>query len=378
MPQLGETVAEGKITKWFKTAGDSVKPGDNLFEIETDKTSMEVPSTYAGTLTEIRFGVGEVAKVGAVVAVIGGAGAAALSASVTRPALSSPFVPAKAGAQGSNARAQRKELGPRVRGDERDVTPPRKPSAPMDPFREVRTPERNYGPARLASGSFVTPLARRLAGERGIDLANVKGSGPHGRIVASDVEQARPSAATQVPVAAHIVLTTDVEVTAALALRDEANAALKKNGQRLLALADIIIKAWAVALARIMAGEQPDISLTMGKNHLLFRNAARVPLTALSTVSASDETHGASSAISISSVEGITSVAGVLRPPHTTMLSIGWPRRVAIEGEDGAVKFVTAVTATLTCDERTIDTAVAEELLAAFRRFVQRPVLMIV
>ena len=70
MPQLGETVAEGKITKWFKSAGDAVKPGDNLFEIETDKTSMEVPSTTAGTLTEIHFKVGEVAKVGAVIAVI--------------------------------------------------------------------------------------------------------------------------------------------------------------------------------------------------------------------------------------------------------------------------------------------------------------------
>jgi pyruvate dehydrogenase E2 component (dihydrolipoamide acetyltransferase) len=79
MPQLGETVAEGKITKWFKSAGDAVKPGDNLFEIETDKVSMEVPSTTTGTLAEIRVGVGEVALVGAVVAVIAGDGAAATS-----------------------------------------------------------------------------------------------------------------------------------------------------------------------------------------------------------------------------------------------------------------------------------------------------------
>src|SRR6185436_9131848 len=54
MPQLGETVAEGKITQWFKSAGDTIKPGDNLFEIETDKVSMEVPSTSAGVLAEIR------------------------------------------------------------------------------------------------------------------------------------------------------------------------------------------------------------------------------------------------------------------------------------------------------------------------------------
>ena len=84
MPQLGETVAEGKIVKWFKSAGDAVKPGENLFEIETDKTSMEVPATEAGTLTDIRFQVGDVAKVGAVVAVISGAGATP-SATATKP-----------------------------------------------------------------------------------------------------------------------------------------------------------------------------------------------------------------------------------------------------------------------------------------------------
>ena len=77
MPQLGETVAEGKIVKWFKSAGDVIKPGDNLFEIETDKTSMEVPATFGGTLTDINFQVGEVAMVGAVVAVIAGEGGAA-------------------------------------------------------------------------------------------------------------------------------------------------------------------------------------------------------------------------------------------------------------------------------------------------------------
>src|SRR5437016_7817002 len=80
MPQLGETVSEGKITKWFKSAGDQVKPGDNLFEIETDKVSMEVPSTTTGVLAEIRVSAGEVAPVGAVVAVISDGGVAAVSA----------------------------------------------------------------------------------------------------------------------------------------------------------------------------------------------------------------------------------------------------------------------------------------------------------
>src|SRR4249920_503219 len=99
MPQLGETVAEGKITQWFKSAGDSIAPGDNLFEIETDKVSMEVPSTSAGVLAEIRVAAGEVAPVGAIVAVIAdsagaviGAGAAksAPSAAKAAPAAAAP------------------------------------------------------------------------------------------------------------------------------------------------------------------------------------------------------------------------------------------------------------------------------------------------
>jgi len=74
MPQLGETVAEGKITKWFKSAGEQVKPGDNLFEIETDKVSMEVPSTTTGVLAEIRVPAGDVAPVGAIETVQSGVG----------------------------------------------------------------------------------------------------------------------------------------------------------------------------------------------------------------------------------------------------------------------------------------------------------------
>src|SRR4051794_22002485 len=178
MPQLGETVAEGKISKWFVSAGDAVKPGDNLFEIETDKVSMEVPAIAAGTLAEIRVSAGEVAPVGAVVAIIAGKGE---SVSPGKP--TAPLTPAKAGVQSQ----EKKELDARFRGHERTAGAPAR-TKQMEPFREVRSPERNYGPARLPGGTVVTPLARRLAGEGGIDLSNIKGSGPHGRIVARDIE----------------------------------------------------------------------------------------------------------------------------------------------------------------------------------------------
>src|SRR5216684_1322183 len=95
MPQLGETVAEGKITQWFKSAGDPIRPGDNLFEIETDKVSMEVPSTTTGVLAEIRVPAGEVAPVGAVVAVISDTMRAAPSAHRTaQPARGASVAPA--------------------------------------------------------------------------------------------------------------------------------------------------------------------------------------------------------------------------------------------------------------------------------------------
>ena len=85
MPQLGETVAEGKILAWFKSVGDEIKEGDNLFEVETDKVTIEVQSIVAGRLTEIRVGPGATAKVGDVVAVVGD-GAAANAAGASRGA----------------------------------------------------------------------------------------------------------------------------------------------------------------------------------------------------------------------------------------------------------------------------------------------------
>src|SRR5271170_6932830 len=112
MPQLGETDAEGKITQWFVAAGAAVKPGDNLFEIETDKVSMEVPSTTAGVLSEIRVVAGEVAPVGAVVGVIAdGSGASASAPAATAP-VAKPAAPAVPSAAPMSAPAQPQQQTP--------------------------------------------------------------------------------------------------------------------------------------------------------------------------------------------------------------------------------------------------------------------------
>jgi pyruvate/2-oxoglutarate dehydrogenase complex dihydrolipoamide acyltransferase (E2) component len=352
MPQLGETVAEGKISKWFVSAGDTVKPGDNLFEIETDKVSMEVPSIAAGTLAEIRVSAGEVAPVGAVVAIIRGNGEK-ISGQPAAPKPTHSRTPSPAPIAAV-------------------TQPPAKHAKQMGPFREVRSPERNYGPARLSGGTVVTPLARRLAGEAGIDLANINGSGPHGRIVAADIETARKAPALAVQ-AANVLLTADVELAQARALGTDVPA---------IELTDILVKAWAAALARVMPSEQSDIALIAGKNRTLIRNAASKSLTAIATARSNadpaDKPQSAATALSIPGVPGITSVADVLQPPHTTLLSIGAPRRAPIEAPDGSVKFTDMMTATLSCDPRAVDAALGAELLSAFKGFVERPVTMIV
>jgi pyruvate dehydrogenase E2 component (dihydrolipoamide acetyltransferase) len=436
MPQLGETVAEGKITKWFKAAGDAVKPGDNLFEIETDKTSMEVPSTTAGTLTEIRFKVGEVAKVGAVIAVISGPGAAQSPPAAPAPAKvpSAPAATARPASVPAQAVAQ---------------AAPAPRTAPMDPFREVRTPERNFGPGRLAGGTSVTPLARRLAGERGIDLSRVSGSGPHGRIVARDVEQAMPGptgqaigggvsaaqvkalyegiAYEEVPLDSmrrtiatrlveakqsipHFYLTSDIAVGRLIAMRQEANAAAPKgkDGEPAfkLSLNDFVIKAWAAALQRIPAANavwagdrilrfrNSDIGVAVALDGGLItpviRNAETKSLTAISAEMRElagrarqkklrpNEYQGGASAISNLGMYGVREFSAIINPPHSTILAVGSTRRAPVEGEDGSVKFIDQMTVTLSCDHRVVDGALGAELLAAFKIFIEAPVTALV
>jgi pyruvate dehydrogenase E2 component (dihydrolipoamide acetyltransferase) len=428
MPQLGETVAEGKITKWFKAAGDAVKPGENLFEIETDKTSMEVPATSAGTLTDIHFQVGEVAKVGAVVAVISGG---SVSASAAPAPMKAPAAPPRAAA----APAQVAQTASKPR------------TAPLDPFRAVRTPERNYGPAKLTTGAFTTPLARRLADERGIDLTRVSGSGPHGRIVAGDVEKAAPGGPAMAPGASaaqvkalyegvayeevpldsmrrtiarrlieakqtipHFYLTADMDAGRLIAMREEANAAAPaaKDGTLAfrLSLNDFIIKAWAAALQRIPTAnavwaedrilrfQHSDIGVAValegGLITPVIRNAEKKSLTAISAEMRDlaerararklkpGEYQGGSSAISNLGMYGVREFSAIINPPHATILAVGATPRAPVETEDGGMKFISQMTVTVSCDHRVVDGALGAELLAAFKSFVEKPVTALV
>ncbi|MEX0589805.1 MAG: dihydrolipoamide acetyltransferase family protein, partial [Xanthobacteraceae bacterium] len=397
MPQLGETVDKGKVTVWFKKVGDPVKPGDNLFEIETDKVSMEVPSTTTGVLSEIRVQVGEDAPVGAVVAVISDGSAASAGA---QPAARAPApatnAPAKAPAP-ATAATPVAQPAPRNTGP---VT--------LDPYFEVRTPDRGYGPAKVG-GASVTPLARRLATETGIDLSRVTGSGPHGRIVAHDIQSAAPAArgaptlaggltadqvksiyrgtpyqevpldgmrktiATRLVQAKqtipHFYLTIDMDIGRLLKLREEANAsaARDKDGNPTFKLSvnDFVIKTWAAALQRVPAAnavwavdrilrfEHSDVAVAVAiEGGLITPVIQQAETKRLSAISAEmkdlaarargrklkpNEYQGGSSAISNLGMMGVREFSAIINPPHATILAVGGARRQAVEKEDGGV-----------------------------------------
>jgi 2-oxoglutarate dehydrogenase E2 component (dihydrolipoamide succinyltransferase) len=165
LPQLGETVTEGTITRWFKKVGDTIAADEPLFEVSTDKVDTEVPSPIAGVLTEIRVAEGETVAVGTVIAVVGGAGAAPAPAPVATPAPAPVAAPAPA-----------------------PVAVPAPTPAPAS----VATPAPVAAPAPAPtpvaqSNKLLSPVVRRLVNDHGINIDALQGTGPGGRITREDV-----------------------------------------------------------------------------------------------------------------------------------------------------------------------------------------------
>ncbi len=205
MTALSPTMDEGTIVSWSKSEGDTVAAGDVLCEVETDKASMEYESTQEGTLLKIVRGAGETANVGEVIAIIGESGediselvaeaerAGAGAASVEGAAPSTSAAPAEGVAPTASATAGAAEADTRVSpaeqvGPAEQVSPAEQPSPVAEPGAAPPPP--------VAGGERVkaSPLARKLAEQRGIDLRQVSGSGPGGRIVKDDLEGFTPAA----------------------------------------------------------------------------------------------------------------------------------------------------------------------------------------
>jgi pyruvate dehydrogenase E2 component (dihydrolipoamide acetyltransferase) len=183
MPQLGETVTEGTITKWFKQVGDEVKADEPLFEVSTDKVDTEVPSPIAGTLVEIKVNEGEVVEVGALIAVVGDSSAAPAPA----PA---PAEPAPEPAPAAEEPAPE------------PAAPPRQAPTP-EPEAPAPEPARAEAPASNGANRLLSPVVRRLVTEHGLRPEDITGTGPGGRITRDDVvnhiEHGAPAAQAAAP-----------------------------------------------------------------------------------------------------------------------------------------------------------------------------------
>ncbi len=290
MPKMGDQMSEGKILSWRKKEGERVERGEVIAEIETDKANAEIEAEESGTLVEVRAREGDTVPVGTVIAIIGAPGersraTPAAPAQRAQPAVSAgpaaPAVPA-------DIAPNREAAAP---GVAQQPPPPGPPAGRVT--LEAPSPPAPARAARIKA----SPLARRLAAEHGIDLAQVQGTGPGGRIEKRDIEQYRqviapptPAAAptapampaapaapaapvageqsfedrelsrirqliarnmaTSKPGAPHIYLTIDVEMDAALALRKQLNDLIGSDERSRLSINDLVLKAAALALRR--------------------------------------------------------------------------------------------------------------------------------
>ncbi|HZZ33907.1 MAG TPA: pyruvate dehydrogenase complex dihydrolipoamide acetyltransferase [Phenylobacterium sp.] len=289
MPALSPTMEEGTLAKWHVKKGDQVRSGDVIAEIETDKATMEVEAVDEGVIEDILVAEGtEGVKVNAPIARLSGedSGASAAPAPKTSPE-------AKISGEGALPPAQ-------------STAPTSPPSAPPPPSPQAVEASKSSTAKSDGQRIFASPLARRIAEQKGLDLSAVTGSGPHGRIVKADVDAAQPGQArapataaagqpqpqpAQTPVAAprqvqsleqmgippgsydlipldgmrktvarrmtdsfrdvpHFPLTIDIEIDALLAARAKINAMLEKSGVK-VSVNDMVIKAAAVALMQV-------------------------------------------------------------------------------------------------------------------------------
>jgi pyruvate dehydrogenase E2 component (dihydrolipoamide acetyltransferase) len=424
MPALSPTMEEGTLAKWMVKVGDSVKSGDLLAEIETDKATMEFEAVDEGVVSEILVAEGaEGVKVGTVIAMIMGEGEEGVA-------------PAKAGAA--------------ARAPDVKVEAPKAQAAPASAGATVvvSASVKTAGDRVVAS-----PLAKRLAEQKGVDLSTVTGTGPGGRIVKADIEGATPTnrpgegrdrpvvdvppvsapAQAAAPASAgatvagdiphetvklsgmrktiarrlteskqqvpHIYLTVDIRLDALLKLRGELNKALEPRAIK-LSVNDMLIKALAAALIEVpacnvsFAGDtliqyhRADISVAVsidgGLITPIVADAATKSMSAISTEMKAladkakagklqpHEYQGGTASLSNMGMFGIKQFEAVINPPQAMIMAIGAGEARPYVVDD-ALAIATVMSATGSFDHRAIDGSDGAKLMAAFKRLVEMP-----
>lgn len=428
MPALSPTMEEGTLAKWLVKEGDTVKAGDILAEIETDKATMEFEAVDEGIMGKILVAEGTAGvKVNTPIAILVEAGESAGTAPVAKAAPAVAVAVAAAAAAPVSA-------------------PPAAMAAQM------------AATAKPGSRVIASPLARRLAKEKGVDLTTLSGTGPHGRIIKADVEAARPGASpvavappTSQPAPAapaamasglsaatvakmyegrdysevtldgmrrtiaarlteakqtipHFYLRRSVELDGLMAFREQLNKGLEARGIK-LSVNDFIIKACALALQavpdanavwagdRILKLKPSDVAVAVAVEGGLFTPVLKdADKKSLSTLSAEmkdlanraktkklapHEYQGGSFAISNLGMFGIENFDAVINPPHGAILAVGAGLKKPVVRADGTIGVATVMSMTLSVDHRVIDGALGAELLKHIATNLESPISML-
>jgi pyruvate dehydrogenase E2 component (dihydrolipoamide acetyltransferase) len=400
LPRLGQGMESGTIVRWLKAEGDSVEKGEVLYELDTEKATQEVEADASGTLLKILAQEGEEIEVGKAIAVIG--------------------------EPGEEVAEAEKEPEPKAEEAEQAAEAPAAPEPEAEPEPELQPAVRSKNGGRVKA----SPLARRIARERGIDLSALTGTGPEGRIVAEDVERAEKAGAPPAPVAAAAPPPGEVEVvpltgmrkaiarrmteaweapafqitmtadmTAAIRLR-EGLVARMGEGDAKPTYSDILTKVCAVALMRhravnaLFAGEEIHLMPTANigiavavPNGLVVpvqRSCETKTIPQLANERADlvartrggglrqDDLEGGTFTISNLGMYGVERFVAVLNPPQAAILAVGAieERPVVLDGELVARPVLEM---TLTCDHRSLDGATASEFLRTVKQFLEEP-----
>ncbi|RYD37651.1 MAG: pyruvate dehydrogenase complex dihydrolipoamide acetyltransferase [Verrucomicrobiaceae bacterium] len=417
MPKLSDTMTEGTLVRWLKKEGDKVATGDTLAEIETDKATMEMTSFDDGILGKIYINAGSKALLGAALGVIVDEGEAVPDAPA---AAAAPAADAKSASSGGAAKP-----APASRASSRSAA--------------------GSASATGANGKIkASPLARRIAAERGVDLRGLAGTGPGGRIVQVDVESApvggaaagapaakavqaiRPVAGpddtripltgmrtiiadrllaskTQIP---HFYLNIEVDAGPILALRAQINSGTEKSGGNKYTVNDFILKAVVNAAAQVPAVNASfdgDSIVQFAKVNLsvaiaveeglvtpVIRDAANKSILEISSAVkdlagrakskklSPDEFAGGTLTVSNLGAYGIDNFDAIINPPQSIIVSVGAAKKVPVVNAKGEIVPGDRMWIGLSCDHRVVDGAVGATYLAALKRLLETPALMLI
>ena len=433
MPKLSDTMTVGTLVKWLKKEGDAVKSGAMLAEIETDKATMELESFFDGTILKIYAPAGSQIAVGAPLCVVGKAGEVVPDVpapTAPKPVLKDDVQPAATATPAPTAHPQAKLPAPSP-----IAVPVAHPETPSTPGQRVR----------------ITPLAKKLAAEKGVDPASIQGSGPSGRIVRADVIAAATAPAaskaassgsapkasflpgpsvlakgpvqeerlspvstmrgviakrmlestTQIP---YVYIDMEVDAEPLLALRQQLNAGLEKEGVK-LSVNDFILKASAEALRQVPAvncsWEGANIhhfsaahvafavAMEDGLITPVIRDAHLKSVFQISTEAktlgkrAKDkkltpaEFTGGTFCVSNLGMMGVPRFTAIINPPNAGILAVGTTVTKPVV-KNGQIVIGQTLTLTLSCDHRVFDGAIGAKYLGALKQLLENPALLLI